>query len=86
MYAVKEVQTKTNAKILMGHDTGNMHDDWTNQSDHYAFHQKNIPFIYVGVEDHADYHQPTDTFEKINLSTYIENCNMIASLLKIIRL
>lgn len=84
-YAVKEIQNKTNSKILMGHDTGGDHYDWTNQSDHYAFYKKNIPFLYFGVEDHIDYHQPTDTYEKINLKTYIENCNMLALAAKSIK-
>ena len=29
------------------------------------FHGAGIPFVYFGVEDHADYHQPTDTPDKI---------------------
>lgn len=41
-------------------------DDWTPQSDHYAFFQAGIPHLYFGVEDHADYHKPTDKFEKVN--------------------
>jgi len=40
-------------------------DDWTMQSDHGAFHVAGIPFVYFGVEDHADYHKPTDTADKI---------------------
>jgi hypothetical protein len=36
------------------------------QSDHGVFHQAGIPFLYFGVEDHADYHQPTDTADRIN--------------------
>ena len=40
-------------------------DDWTMASDHGKFHQKNIPFLYFGVEDHKDYHQPTDDYERI---------------------
>jgi hypothetical protein len=58
-------------RLLLGHDipaTGR--DDWTNQSDHRNFHLKGIPFLYFGVEDHADYHKPTDEFEKINLEFY----------------
>ena len=31
-----------------------------------AFHQAGIPFVYFGVEDHADYHRPSDTADKIN--------------------
>lgn len=40
-------------------------DDWTSGSDHFVFHQRKIPFAYFGVEDHADYHRPTDDFDKI---------------------
>jgi len=81
-YLIDETQNKTNVKLLMGHDNGPIGYNWLKSSDHYAFYQKNIPFLYIGVEDHADYHTPTDDVEKINFSKYIENCNMIASMLK----
>ncbi|MEP7117956.1 MAG: M28 family peptidase [Acidobacteriota bacterium] len=51
--------------VRFGHDTGGGHQDWTQQSDHGVFHRAGIPFVYVGVEDHADYHQPSDTADKI---------------------
>lgn len=51
--------------VRFGHDTGGGQDDWTTQSDHGVFHAAGIPFVYLGVEDHADYHQPTDTADKI---------------------
>ena len=51
--------------VKFGHDIGGGHEDWTQQSDHGVFHDKGIPFVYFGVEDHADYHKPTDTPEKI---------------------
>jgi Zn-dependent M28 family amino/carboxypeptidase len=51
--------------VKFGHDTGGGQDDWTQQSDHGVFHGANIPFVYFGVEDHADYHKPTDTADKI---------------------
>lgn len=85
IYIVNETQNKTNAKLLMGHDKGNVYEDWTSQSDHFSFYKKNIPFLYIGVEDHIDYHKPTDTYDKINYSSYIENCNMIVSLIKTIK-
>ena len=49
--------------VLFGHDkpvaiAGGV-EDWTNQSDHGPFHAAKIPFVYFGVEDHADYHKPT---------------------------
>ena len=77
---VDEIQKKTNAKLLMGHDNGGS-QNWTDMSDHYPFYKDDIPFLYLGVEDHVDYHKPGDTFEKINLATYIENCNAAALLL-----
>ena len=61
----------TGIKILFGHDlpdTGK--EDWTMQSDQGPFAKENIPFIYFGVEDHKDYHKPTDTFENINQDFY----------------
>ncbi len=75
---IDAVQNRTNTHLLMGHDYGHNHDDWTNQSDHYAFFIKHIPFMYLGVEDHPDYHQPGDTFEKISKADFIENCNLLA--------
>ncbi len=43
IYAINEVQAKTNVKLLMGHDGGTQGADWTNQSDHFAFRQKSVP-------------------------------------------
>ena len=85
-YLVKEIQTKTNVKLLMGHDKGKNREDWTRLSDHFPFHLKRIPFLYIGTEDHPDYHKPSDTFDKIDLGTYIENCNMVALLAEIIKI
>jgi len=65
--------------LLYGHDDPNNKDvqDWTYSSDHREFHERKIPFIYFGVEDHKDYHQPTDTFENINPKFYIEAVKLI---------
>lgn len=45
-------------------------NDWTNLSDQGAFKAVGIPFIYFGVEDHADYHQPGDEPQKIKKEFY----------------
>jgi Zn-dependent M28 family amino/carboxypeptidase len=53
-------------QLRFGHDSPDLgDDDWTLQSDHGAFHEVGIPFIYFGVEDHPDYHRPTDTADRI---------------------
>lgn len=67
-------------KLLFGHDTPDLgYNDWTNSSDHAAFHAKGIPFLYFGVEDHANYHKPTDTFENINQAFYVKSTEAILS-------
>jgi Zn-dependent M28 family amino/carboxypeptidase len=59
-------------RLLTGHDhPASGHDDWTNQSDQGAFHARKIPFLYFGVEDHKDYHQPTDKYSTITTGFYI---------------
>ena len=36
------------------------------QSDQGVFHGIGIPFVYFGVEDHPDYHRPTDDVSRID--------------------
>ncbi len=70
--ALEAVQKKAGVKLLLGHDDPKLgRDDWTNQSDHYAFHREKIPFIYFGVEDHRDYHRPTDDLVNIQPEFYV---------------
>lgn len=80
------VKTKTTVKLTLGHDdrSKGAQQDWTNQSDHFPFHRKNIPFLYFGVEDHPDYHRPSDTFEKINKQFYYQVCNLITEMVLLI--
>ena len=49
--------------------TFNREDDpnrFYHRSDHYNFAKKEIPVIFYFNGEHEDYHQPTDTAEKIN--------------------
>jgi hypothetical protein len=67
---LQEVQRRAPVTLRFGHDRpGSMAGglaDWTSQSDHGPFHEKGVPFVYFGVEDHADYHAPTDTVDKVD--------------------
>ena len=69
-------QENPNIFLLFGHDkvrrSRNDLQDWTHSSDHYPFYEQGIPYIYFGVEDHPDYHKPSDIFEKINLEFYLD--------------
>jgi len=66
-------------KFLFGHDDpGNLEQtDWTLSSDHKVFYREKIPFLYFGVEDHKDYHRPTDKYATINTTFYIEVVKVI---------
>jgi len=70
-------------KLILGHDTNatGAHDNWTNQSDHYAFHLAGIPWVCFGVEDHPDYHRPTDDVERVNPGRYIGAVRTVADFL-----
>jgi Zn-dependent M28 family amino/carboxypeptidase len=64
---LERVAARAPMKLLFGHDLpGTGTSDWTMQSDHGPFHAARIPFVYFGVEDHPDYHKPTDTADKID--------------------
>jgi Zn-dependent M28 family amino/carboxypeptidase len=65
--AAKKHATKSGLKIQF-----DKHPDWIMQSDHFAFIQKEVPAIYFGVEDHADYHQVSDHADKI-IPELVEN-------------
>jgi Zn-dependent M28 family amino/carboxypeptidase len=49
-------------------DTGA--DNWVSASDHGAFHEKGVPFLYLGIDYHPDYHRPTDDFERITPAVF----------------
>jgi|SRR5215217_3771748 len=53
--------------LKQGHDTGKADDidNWTFQSDHGAFAKAGVPWVYFGVEDHPEYHKPTDDFATV---------------------
>lgn len=61
-----EIVAAASVNLKLGHDDPALgKDDWTGQSDHAAFQQIGRPWVYFGVEDHPDYHKPTDDFPAI---------------------
>lgn len=66
-------------KVALGHDGLDGKDSWVNQSDHYYFYKNNIPLLYFGVEDHPDYHKPSDAFKNIQPDFYFEVVQFIAN-------
>jgi len=69
---VERVAARARVKLLLGHDRPEPRgEDWTMQSDHQAFHREKIPFVYFGVEDHKDYHRPSDDFATITREFFV---------------
>jgi len=81
-----DVQHRAAVRIRFGHDRpeagGSGLDDWTLESDHGVFHQAGIPFVYFGVEDHPDYHRPTDTADRIDPRFFGDAADMIVEALR----
>ena len=66
--------------LLYGHDRPRPAwngDDWTRSSDHGAFVDGGTPWLYFGVEDHPDYHQPTDTADKVDPRFFVDVVGML---------
>ena len=64
--------------LKMGHDDPALgKDDWTGQSDHMAFHVAKKPWVYFGVEDHPDYHKPTDDFAAIPQDFFVRSAQTV---------
>ena len=75
---LEKVKPEAEVSLIPGHDRPELgHDDWTLQSDHAAFYETGIPFLYFGVEDHPDYHQPTDDFEKIPQDFFVRSADTL---------
>ncbi len=47
------------------------------RSDHYNFAKHNVPIIFYFNGTHADYHQPTDTVEKISFELLRERARLV---------
>ncbi len=75
---LQEVGERHDIDLLFGYDQPDHpeQDDWTMASDHGAFHEQGIPFVYFGVEDHPGYHDPTDTFENITPEFFVQAADL----------
>jgi len=64
--------------LAFGHDTPQDvgEDNWVDASDQGAFHQAQVPFLYLGVSDHPDYHRPSDDFERITPAVFVSSTQL----------
>lgn len=79
---INKLEKSSQVKLISGHDGYDGLDNWAYSSDHANFYKKGIPFLYFGVEDHKDYHEPEDTYENIHPEFYFEAVKMIISVFR----
>ena len=79
---VERLAADVPVRLRIGHDRPGVpgQDDWTGSSDHGAFHARGIPFLYFGVEDHADYHKESDEFAGIDPDFQLRAARTIAAI------
>jgi Zn-dependent M28 family amino/carboxypeptidase len=70
---LEQIADEAAVVVLQGHDSPSWgeNQDWTTESDHRAFHEAGVPFVYFGVEDHPQYHQPTDDADAIPVDFFL---------------
>jgi len=78
-YLITNSKHSSEIKLVRGHDGYDGLDNWIYSSDHANFHKIGIPFLYFGVEDHKDYHEPSDDYKNIHPEFYTEAVNTIIS-------
>lgn len=70
---IERVASRAPVKLLIGHDNPAEKDveDWTRDSDHYAFMEAKIPALYFGVEDFGQHHKATDDYDTMSHDFYV---------------
>lgn len=75
---IEKLDATVPVNLLIGHDRPEQGaDDWTMLSDQAAFFEAGIPFLYFGVEDHPDYHKPTDDYNKIPVDFFVRSADTL---------
>lgn len=80
---IEEIAKSSQLIVSFGHDDPDdeTKEYWMYSSDNGPFFRKGIPSITFSEEDHPDYHQSTDDFDKINPGFYIDVVNLIQQII-----
>ena len=68
---IQAIAAKAPVKLIMGYENPGDRENWTQQSDHYAFIEAKIPALYFGVEDFEHHHKATDDYETMTYGFYV---------------
>ncbi|PIW30362.1 MAG: peptidase M20 [Rhodobacterales bacterium CG15_BIG_FIL_POST_REV_8_21_14_020_59_13] len=76
---IDAIEVAEPTRLIQGYDSSEWGPggDWTYSSDHAAFHDAGIPWIYYGVDFHEHYHQPTDEFEVVQQDFFLSNAQTV---------
>lgn len=84
---VREAAARSPVRVRLGHDRpvwlAGSFQDWTEASDHGPLHGAGVPFLYLGVEDHPDYHRPTDVPERIDPAFFHDVAELVLDLVRL---
>jgi len=82
---VDKAAAMATVNLLVGHDNPNEKgvEDWTRDSDQYAFMQAKIPALYFGVEDFDQHHKPTDEYETMTYDFYVRAVETLVTVVKV---
>jgi len=82
---VEKLAAQAPVKVLIGHDdpTQKTVEDWTRDSDHYAFIEAKIPALYFGVEDFDQHHKATDDYDTITFDFYVRAVETMVDAVKV---
>jgi hypothetical protein len=69
---VERVAPAVDLTLRMDYDGSTARDDWSRDSDQYAFMQAGIPALFLSVEDFAHHHEPTDDYETMSYDFYVD--------------
>jgi hypothetical protein len=81
---VSRVAGRAPVDLRMGYDdpARGRDRDWTRDSDQWAFMERGIPALYVGVEDFALHHDADDDYESMTLDFYARAVETVADLVR----
>ncbi len=74
---ISGLELPADISIPTGHEGNDGTRNWLYASDHAPFYESGIPVLYFGVDDHPDYHQPSDDFENIDKDFYVKAVEVI---------
>lgn len=81
---IARVAADAPVRLLMGHDDPTQQgvEDWTRDSDHWAFLEAKIPALYFGVEDFGQHHKATDDYRTMTHDFYVR---AVETMIRVIR-